>query len=69
MGLDRNNAGVGVSGLLREALQPTNCKNGTRPASEEKEEGCDFYLLDSDTSRWDQFFFQGRVKHAFTNNR
>nr|AAS68352.1 secreted salivary gland protein 2 precursor [Ixodes ricinus] len=44
-----------------------NCKNGTRPASEEKREGCDFYCWNSDTSRCDQFFFRDG-ETCFYNN-
>uniref|UniRef100_V5I0A2 Putative tick salivary peptide group 1 n=1 Tax=Ixodes ricinus TaxID=34613 RepID=V5I0A2_IXORI len=35
-----------------------NCQNGTRPASEEKREGCDFYCWNTVTNSWDKFFFE-----------
>nr|AAT92128.1 BTSP-7 [Ixodes pacificus]AAT92129.1 BTSP-8 [Ixodes pacificus] len=44
-----------------------NCKNGTRPASEETREGCDFYCWNTDTSSWDIFFF-GNGEKCFYNN-
>uniref|UniRef100_A0A0K8R540 Putative basic tail protein n=1 Tax=Ixodes ricinus TaxID=34613 RepID=A0A0K8R540_IXORI len=33
------------------------CQNGTRPASEENREGCDYYCWNADTRSWDKFFF------------
>uniref|UniRef100_A0A6B0UQI0 Putative tick salivary peptide group 1 n=1 Tax=Ixodes ricinus TaxID=34613 RepID=A0A6B0UQI0_IXORI len=35
-----------------------HCQNGTRPASEENREGCDFYCWNAGTSSWDKFFFE-----------
>uniref|UniRef100_A0A0K8RDF3 Putative basic tail protein n=1 Tax=Ixodes ricinus TaxID=34613 RepID=A0A0K8RDF3_IXORI len=35
-----------------------NCRNGTRPESEQNREGCDFYCWNTDTNTWDQFFFK-----------
>nr|AAY66503.1 putative secreted protein with basic tail [Ixodes scapularis] len=43
-----------------------NCKNGTRPASEENREGCDYYCWNEVTSSWDQFFF-GNGERCFYN--
>ncbi|KAM7311694.1 uncharacterized protein ISCGN_008601 [Ixodes scapularis] len=34
-----------------------DCQNGTRPASEEKREGCDYYCWNAETKSWDKFFF------------
>uniref|UniRef100_V5HBW3 Uncharacterized protein n=1 Tax=Ixodes ricinus TaxID=34613 RepID=V5HBW3_IXORI len=39
-----------------------NCQNGTRPASEETREGCDFYCWNAETRSWDKFFFQNGEK-------
>nr|AAY66796.1 putative salivary secreted protein with basic tail [Ixodes scapularis] len=43
-----------------------NCKNGTRPASEENREGCDYYCWNEVTNSWDQFFF-GNGERCFYN--
>uniref|UniRef100_A0A090X7Z2 Putative secreted protein with basic tail n=1 Tax=Ixodes ricinus TaxID=34613 RepID=A0A090X7Z2_IXORI len=43
-----------------------NCQNGTRPASEEKREGCDFYCWNTDTKSWDKFFLRERRTNALT---
>ncbi|KAM7311669.1 putative secreted protein with basic tail [Ixodes scapularis] len=45
-----------------------NCKNGTRPASEENREGCDYYCWNDVTSSWDQFFF-GNGERCFVAQR
>uniref|UniRef100_V5IJL9 Putative tick salivary peptide group 1 n=1 Tax=Ixodes ricinus TaxID=34613 RepID=V5IJL9_IXORI len=37
-----------------------NCQNGTRPASEENREGCDYYCWNAETKSWDKFFLQER---------
>nr|AAT92140.1 BTSP-6 [Ixodes pacificus] len=44
-----------------------NCQNGTRPASEENREGCDFYCWNAGTNSWDIFFF-GNGEKCFYNN-
>nr|AAY66784.1 putative anticoagulant Salp9-like [Ixodes scapularis] len=44
-----------------------NCQNGTRPASEENREGCDYYCWNAETKSWDQFFF-GNGERCFYND-
>nr|AAN03859.1 putative anticoagulant Salp9 [Ixodes scapularis] len=44
-----------------------DCQNGTRPASEEKREGCDYYCWNTETKSWDKFFF-GNGERCFYNN-
>uniref|UniRef100_A0A6B0UCH8 Putative tick salivary peptide group 1 n=1 Tax=Ixodes ricinus TaxID=34613 RepID=A0A6B0UCH8_IXORI len=44
-----------------------NCQNGTRPASEENREGCDYYCWNAETKSWDKFFF-GNGERCFYNN-
>uniref|UniRef100_A0A090X8T9 Putative tick salivary peptide group 1 n=1 Tax=Ixodes ricinus TaxID=34613 RepID=A0A090X8T9_IXORI len=45
-----------------------NCQNGTRPASEQTREGCDYYCWNTDTKSWDQIFLRKTVNDAFTAN-
>uniref|UniRef100_V5HCJ2 Basic tail protein n=1 Tax=Ixodes ricinus TaxID=34613 RepID=V5HCJ2_IXORI len=43
------------------------CQNGTRPASEQDREGCDYYCWNAETKSWDKFFF-GNGERCFYNN-
>ncbi|CAN8015841.1 unnamed protein product [Ixodes persulcatus] len=56
-----------VSLALFGSVAAHNCQNGTRPASEENREGCDYYCWNSETKAWDQFFF-GNGERCFYSN-
>uniref|UniRef100_A0A0K8RD54 Putative basic tail protein n=1 Tax=Ixodes ricinus TaxID=34613 RepID=A0A0K8RD54_IXORI len=43
-----------------------NCQNRTRPASEEKREGCDFYCWDTGTNFMGEIFSFRTERNAFT---
>uniref|UniRef100_V5H3R8 Basic tail protein n=1 Tax=Ixodes ricinus TaxID=34613 RepID=V5H3R8_IXORI len=43
------------------------CRNGTRPASENEREGCDYYCWNAQTSSWDKYFF-GDDEPCFYNS-
>uniref|UniRef100_V5GJP9 Btsp n=1 Tax=Ixodes ricinus TaxID=34613 RepID=V5GJP9_IXORI len=45
-----------------------NCQNGTRPASEENREGCDYYCWNAETKSWDKFFF-GNGERCFVSSK
>uniref|UniRef100_V5HNG7 Putative grp-2 478 glycine rich family n=1 Tax=Ixodes ricinus TaxID=34613 RepID=V5HNG7_IXORI len=67
MGLAKTTLVLGVPGLSSQALRPAIAKNGTRPASEENREGCDYYCWNAETKSWDKFFF-GNGERCFYNN-
>uniref|UniRef100_V5HE90 Basic tail protein n=1 Tax=Ixodes ricinus TaxID=34613 RepID=V5HE90_IXORI len=49
------------------AAAAQTCRNGTRPASETKREGCDYYCWNTQTSSWDKYFF-GDNEPCFYNS-
>uniref|UniRef100_V5HDQ9 Basic tail protein n=1 Tax=Ixodes ricinus TaxID=34613 RepID=V5HDQ9_IXORI len=44
-----------------------DCRNGTRPTSQNDREGCDFYCWNENTRSYDQYFFTDGVQ-CFYNN-
>uniref|UniRef100_V5H456 Basic tail protein n=1 Tax=Ixodes ricinus TaxID=34613 RepID=V5H456_IXORI len=66
MGLAKTTLVLVSLGFFASAAAQT-CRNGTRPASETKREGCDYYCWNTQTSSWDKYFF-GDNEPCFYNS-
>uniref|UniRef100_V5H7K2 Basic tail protein n=1 Tax=Ixodes ricinus TaxID=34613 RepID=V5H7K2_IXORI len=66
MGLTGTTVVLAVSLAFFASAVAHNCQTGTRPASEENREGCDYYCWNAGTKSCDQFFF-GNGERCFYN--